>query len=166
MRRRQSKVIVIPVFFWEALKKTTLKDLTEMLGKETVYLFNNSETKGNSPSYSYNQQKVAKELLSIDELSVIDGDKCILQVRGVRPFFSNKYDITKHKHYRFLSDASPKNKFNLEGHISRKLKVNPVEEYEFFEYIPVDEELPTEVLVDFTDLGYSDEDFMEDFEPI
>jgi len=147
-------------------EKTTLKDLTEMLGKETVYLFNNSETKGNSPSYSYNQQKVAKELLSIDELSVIDGDKCILQVRGVRPFFSNKYDITKHKHYRFLSDANPKNKFNLERHISRKLKVNPAEEYEFFEYIPVDEELPTEVLVDFTDLGYSDEDFMEDFEPI
>ena len=147
-------------------EKTTLKDLSEALGKETIYLINSSTSKGNSASFSQNQQKLGKSLLSEDELFIMDGEKCILQVRGVRPFFSNKYDITAHKHYRYLSDADPKNKFNLEKHISRKLVVKPTEEYEFFEYVPVDEELPTEALADFNDLSYDFEDFPEDLEPL
>ena len=92
---------------------------------------------------------------------------CILQLRGVRPFLSKKFDITRHKHYKFLSDANPKNTFNLERHINRLLKVQPEEEFEFFEYIPVDEELPTEALIDSTDLyGDDDEDFEDDWEPV
>jgi type IV secretion system protein VirD4 len=152
--------------FLGGCEKTTLKDLAEALGKETIYLFNTSTSKGNSESFSQNQQKLGKSLLSEDELAVMDGEKCILQVRGVRPFFSNKYDITTHKHYGFLSDADTKNTFNLEKHITRKLKVKPTEEYEFFEYIPVDEELPAAALVDFTDFAYDDENFSEDLEPL
>ena len=144
--------------FLGGAKKTTLKDLTEALGKETVYLTNSGTSKGQSTSYSQNQQKLGKSLLSEDELSIMDGEKCILQVRGARPFFSKKYDITKHKHYKYLSDANPKNKFNLDRHINRQLKVKPTEEFEFFEYIVMDEELPTEM--------FDDVDFEDDLEPI
>jgi len=137
-------------------EKTTLKDLSESLGKETIYLLNNSVSKGNSPSFSQNQQKLGKELMSIDELSVMDGSKCILQLRGVRPFLSDKFDITRHKNYRYLSDANPKNAFDIEKFVSKKLKVKPDEEYEHFEYIPTDEEIPDEVF----------EDYPVDLEPI
>ena len=138
------------VLFLGSKEKTTLKDLSESLGKETIYLLNNSVSKGNSPSYSQNQQKVGKELMSLDELSVMDGSKCILQLRGVRPFLSDKFDITKHKNYRYLSDANPKNAFNIEKFVSRRLKVKPDEQYEYFEYTP-DEEMPIEAFEDFTE---------------
>ena len=102
---------------------TTLKDLSEMLGKETIDAFNTSDTRGNSPSYGTTFQKMGHELLSRDELAVLDGGKCILQLRGVRPFLSSKYDITKHPHYKYLSDADPKNAFDVERFIRRRMKV-------------------------------------------
>jgi len=147
------------VLFLGGKEKTTLKDLSESLGKETIYLLNNSVSKGNSPSFSQNTQKLGKELMSIDELSVMDGGKCILQLRGVRPFLSEKYDITKHKNYRYLSDANPKYAFNIEKFVSTKLVIKPDEEYEYFEYDPPDEEMPDEVFDDFGDMP-------EDLEPI
>lgn len=117
-------------------EKTTLKDLTETLGKETIHMLNNSITKGNSPSYGQNYQKLGRELMALDELSVMDGAKCILQLRGVRPFFSDKYDITQHKNYKYLSDANPKNTFSIERFLSTRLKVNPEEVYEVYEFEP------------------------------
>ena len=146
-------------------EKTTLKDLTEALGKETIYQMNSSTSKGQSASYSQNQQKLGKSLMSEDELNVLDGEMCILQVRGVRPFLSKKYDITSHKHYRFLSDANPKNAFNLEKHINRTLVVKPTDEFEHFAFMPVDEELPTEVLADDFAQSYDQDDFDDDLEP-
>ena len=99
---------------------TTLKDLSEMLGKETIDSFNTSETRSNQKSYGLNYQKLGKELMTQDEIAVMDGGKCILQLRGVRPFFSDKFDITKHPNYRYLSDADPKNAFDMEKHIKRR----------------------------------------------
>ena len=104
-------------------EKTTLEELSKMLGRETVDLYNISITRGNSPSYNQNYQKLGKDLMSVDELSVMDGSKCIMQLRGERPFFSNKYDITKHKNYRLLLDSSDKNIFNVEQHLSTELKL-------------------------------------------
>jgi len=115
-------------------EKTTLKDLTESLGKETIDYLNTSVTRGNSPSFGQSFQKLGKELMSLDELSVMDGNKCILQLRGVRPFLSNKYDITKHKNYRYLSDADPKNTFDIVKYLSTHKKPKPDEEYQVFEY--------------------------------
>jgi type IV secretion system protein VirD4 len=138
-------------------EKTTLKDMSESLGKETIYLLNNSVSKGNSPSFSQNQQKLGKELMSIDELSVMDGGKCILQVRGVRPFLSDKYDITKHKNYRLLSDANPKNAFDIEKFVSTRLKVKPDEEYTHHEYVEADEEMPQAAYNDFQQPGNDEE---------
>jgi type IV secretion system protein VirD4 len=135
--------------FLGGAEKTTLKDLTESLGKETVYMLNNGVSRGNSPSYSQNTQKLGKDLMSLDELSVMDGSKCILQLRGVRPFLSDKYDITKHKNYRYLSDANPKNAFDIGKFLSAKLKVKPEDQYEFFEYEPPEDELPDEAFGDF-----------------
>lgn len=117
-------------------EKTTLKDLTESLGKETIDMLNSSITKGNSPSYGQNYQKLGRELMAMDELAVMDGSKCILQLRGVRPFFSDKYDITQHKNYKYLSDANPKNTFSIERFLSTQLKVKPDEEYEVYEFEP------------------------------
>lgn len=117
-------------------EKTTLKDLTETLGKETIHMLNNSVTKGNSPSYGQNYQKLGRELMALDELSVMDGAKCILQLRGVRPFFSDKFDITQHKNYKYLSDATPKNTFSIERFLSTRLKVKPDEAYEVYEFEP------------------------------
>jgi type IV secretion system protein VirD4 len=141
-------------------EKTTLKDMSESLGKETIYLLNNSVSKGNSPSYSQSQQKLGKELMSIDELGVMDGGKCILQVRGVRPFLSDKYDITKHKNYRYLSDAHPKNAFNIERFVSTRLKIKSDEKFTHHEYIDADEEMPVEAFGDFKQPG-DDEDIMD-----
>ena len=108
---------------------TTLKDLSEMLGKETIDAFNTSDTRGNSPSYGTTFQKMGHELLSRDELAVLDGGKCILQLRGVRPFLSDKYDLTQHPNYKLTSDYDPKNIFDIEKYLNRKEKINPNDEF-------------------------------------
>ena len=108
---------------------TTLKDLSEMLGKETIDAFNTSDTRGNSPSYGTTFQKMGHELLSRDELAVLDGGKCILQLRGVRPFLSDKYDLTQHPNYKLTSDYDPKNIFDIEKYLNRKTKIHPGDEF-------------------------------------
>ena len=108
-------------------EKTTLKELAEVLGKETIDLYNTSDTRGTSQSYGLNYQKTGKELMSQDEIAVMDGGKCITQLRGVRPFFSDKFDITKHKRYKELSDFDPKNAFDIEDYVKHlhRIKVTP-----------------------------------------
>ncbi|PDX71932.1 conjugal transfer protein TraG [Faecalibacterium prausnitzii] len=108
---------------------TTLKDLSEMLGKETIDAFNTSDTRGNSPSYGTTFQKMGHELLSRDELAVLDGGKCILQLRGVRPFLSDKYDLTQHPNYKLTSDYDPKNALDIEKFVNRKEKIHPGDEF-------------------------------------
>ena len=108
---------------------TTLKDLSEMLGKETIDAFNTSDTRGNSPSYGTTFQKMGHELLSRDELAVLDGGKCILQLRGVRPFLSDKYDLTQHPNYKLTSDYDLKNTFDIEKYLNRKEKIHPGDEF-------------------------------------
>ena len=112
---------------------TTLKELSAALGKETIDTFNTGESRGRERSHSLNYQKLGKELMSQDELAVLNGGKCILQLRGVRPFLSDKYDITKHPNYKYLSDANPKNAFDIEKFLSTKLKLKPEEEFEVFD---------------------------------
>ena len=111
---------------------TTLKELSTALGKETIDTFNTGESRGRETSHSLNYQKLGKELASVDELAVLDGGKCILQLRGVRPFLSEKYDITKHPNYKYLSDADRRNTFDIEKFLSTKLKVKPEETYEVY----------------------------------
>lgn len=118
---------------------TTLKELSASLGKETIDMYNTSITKGTQESHGQNFQKLGKELMSVDELAVLDGGKCILQLRGVRPFLSDKYDITKHPRYQYLKDADERNAFNIEKFLSTKLKLREEEEYEVYE-IDVEEE--------------------------
>ena len=103
--------------------------------------------------------------MSVDELSVMDGSKCVLQLRGVRPFLSDKYDITKHKNYRFLSDANPKNAFDIGKFVSKRLKVDPDEDYLLVEYTPTDDEMPEEALGDYqsSDEAVEESDDFEDF---
>lgn len=113
---------------------TTLKEMSEMLGKETIDLFNTSDTRGTNRSYGINYQKTGKDLMSKDELAVMDGSMCIMQLRGVRPFFSKKYDITRHKRYRQLSDSNPKLAFNIERYMKRGLVLKSDEEVEVHEY--------------------------------
>ena len=108
---------------------TTLKDLAEALGKETIDSYNNSDTRGNSPSYGTNYQKLGHELMSRDELAVLDGGKCILQLRGVRPFLSDKYDLTQHPNYKMTSDADPKNALDIEKYLSHKEKIRPDDQF-------------------------------------
>ena len=119
---------------------TTLKELSTALGKETIDTFNTGESRGRETSHSLNYQKLGKELASVDELAVLDGGKCILQLRGVRPFLSEKYDITKHPNYKYLSDADRRNTFDIEKFLSTKLKVKPEETYDSYE-VAVTEEL-------------------------
>ena len=107
----------------------TLKDLSEMLGKETIDAFNTSDTRGNSPSYGTNYSKLGHELLSRDELAVMDGGKCILQLRGVRPFLSDKYDLTQHPNYKLTSDFDEKNRFDIEKYLNRKTEIHPGDEF-------------------------------------
>ena len=115
-------------------EKTTLKEMSELLGKETIDSFNTSETRSNQKSYGLNYQKLGKELMTQDEIAVMDGGKCILQLRGVRPFFSDKFDITKHPNYRYLSDTDPKNAFDMEKHIKRRPAiVKPNEVFDYYE---------------------------------
>ena len=114
-------------------EKTTLKELAEVLGKETIDLYNTSDTRGTSQSYGLNYQKTGKELMSQDEIAVMDGGKCIMQLRGVRPFFSNKYDICKHKNYKYLSDYDKKNIFDIEKYLSTNLILKPEDEVELYQ---------------------------------
>ena len=127
------------MIFLGGKEKTTLKDLSETLGKETIDMFNTSDTRGTQRSYGLNYQKLGKELMSMDELAVMDGGKCILQLRGVRPFLSEKYDITKHPNYKYLSDYDKRNTFNIEKYLSTKLKPKPDEVYDVYEIDLTDE---------------------------
>jgi len=108
---------------------TTLKELNQALGKETIDTYNTSNTRGNSPSYGMNYQKLGKDLATVDELAVLDGGKCILQLRGVRPFKSDKYDLTQHPNYKYTSDFDKKNEFNIEQFLSRRLKLKAGDEF-------------------------------------
>ena len=114
-------------------EKSTLKEMSEILGKETIDLYNTGESRGKETSHSLNYQKVGKELMSMDEISVMDGGKCILQLRGVRPFLSNKYDLLKHPKYYLTSDADERNTFNIEKYLSHKLKVKPTDTVEVYD---------------------------------
>ena len=127
------------MIFLGGKEKTTLKDLSETLGKETIDMFNTSDTRGAQRSYGLNYQKLGKELMSMDELAVMDGGKCILQLRGVRPFLSEKYDITKHPQYNYLSDFDKRNTFDIEKYLSTKLKPKPDEIYDVYEINLTDE---------------------------
>ena len=119
--------------FLGGAEPTTLKELNQSLGKETIDTYNTGESRGREVSHSLNYQKLGKDLATIDELAVLDGGKCILQLRGVRPFMSNKYDITKHPNYKYLSDANPKNNFDIEKYLSAQLKTKPDEVYQIYE---------------------------------
>lgn len=119
--------------FLGGAEPTTLKELNQSLGKETIDTFNTGESRGREVSHSLNYQKLGKDLATIDELAVLDGGKCILQLRGVRPFMSNKFDITKHPNYKYLSDADPKNNFDIEKYLSTQLRTKPDDVYEVFE---------------------------------
>ena len=121
------------VIFLGGKEKTTLKELSEALGRETIDTLNTGESRGRETSRSTNFQKLGKELMSVDELAVMDGRKCILQLRGVRPFLSDKYDITQHPNYKYLSDADSKNTFDIERFLKRRLKLKPDEQYDVFE---------------------------------
>ena len=131
-------------------EKETLEEWSKLLGKETICTFNNSETKGNSPSYGKNFQKLGKELMTMDELAVLDGEMCIVQVRGVRPFLSKKYDITKHPLYKQLSDHDKRNRFDVEKFLSTKLKVKSTDRFEVY-----DVELPDAPAEAFGDMPAS-----------
>ena len=119
---------------------STLKELSQSLGKETIDTYNTGESRGRETSHSLNYQKLGRELMSVDDLATLDGNKCILQVRGLRPFLSDKYDITKHPNYKYLSDANPKNTFDVEKYMSRRLKLKADEEYEVYEIDETDDE--------------------------
>ena len=126
-------------------EKTTLKEMAETLGKETIDTYNTGESRGREISHSLNYQKLGKELMSVDELAVMDGSKCILQVRGVRPFLSNKYDITRHPNYKYLSDADPKNTFDIEKFLNHRLKLKDKDEYDTYEITIDDDEYDAEL---------------------
>ena len=114
-------------------EQTTLKELNTSLGKETIDMYNTGESRGQSQSYNMNYQKLGKDLMSIDELAVMDGSKCILQLRGVRPFLSDKYDLTQHPNYRLTSDYDKKNYFDVEKFLTHKLKLNKRDVYDVVE---------------------------------
>ena len=119
--------------FLGGAEQTTLKDLNTILGKETIDMYNTGESRGQSQSYSMNYQKLGHDLMSMDELAVMDGSKCIVQVRGVRPFLSDKYDLTQHPNYKYTADADKKNWFDVEKYLSHKLVLKPDDEYEVIE---------------------------------
>ena len=144
------------LLFLGGKEKTTLKEMEELLGKETIDTYNTGESRGREVSHSLNYQKLGKSLMSVDELAVMDGGKCILQLRGVRPFLSDKYDITSHPNYKYLSDSNKKNAFDIEKYLSRQLKLRLEEEYEAFEVSisdnPQDDEALLEEWTDTTQL--------------
>ena len=129
------------VLFLGGKESSTLKEISETLGKETIDLYNTSDTRGSNRSYGLNYQKTGKELMSRDELAVMDGDKCILQLRGVRPFLSNKYDITKHKRYKELADYDKKNAFDVEKYLEHRLVLPKDAEFELYECNVTEEEI-------------------------
>ena len=129
------------VLFLGGKESSTLKEISETLGKETIDLYNTSDTRGSNRSYGLNYQKTGKELMSRDELAVMDGSKCILQLRGVRPFFSDKFDITKHKRYKELADYDKKNEFDVEKYLEHKLVLSKNELFEVFETEVTDDDL-------------------------
>lgn len=129
------------VLFLGGKESSTLKEISETLGKETIDLYNTSDTRGTSQSYGLNYQKTGKELMSRDELAVMDGNKCILQLRGVRPFLSNKYDITKHKRYKELADADKRNSFDVEKYLEHKLVFSQNTEFEVYEVNVTEEDV-------------------------
>ena len=120
------------MLFLGGKEKTTLKEISELLGKETIDSFNTSETRSNQKSYGLNYQKLGKSLMTEDEIAVMDGGKCILQIRGVRPFLSDKYDITKHKNYKYLADYDKKNIFDIEKELNPRYEPKPNDEVEVF----------------------------------
>ena len=132
------------VIFLGGKEQTTLKSMEETLGKETIDTYNTGESRGREVSHSLNYQKLGKSLMSMDELAVMDGGMCILQLRGVRPFFSHKFDITQHPNYRYLSDADPRNALDIEQLLSTRLRPKPDEEYEVIEVTVSDADLPPE----------------------
>lgn len=136
------------LLFLGGKEKTTLKEMEELLGKETIDTYNTGESRGREVSHSLNYQKLGKSLMSIDELAVMDGGKCILQLRGVRPFLSDKYDITSHPNYKYLSDSNKKNAFDIEKYLSRQLKLRLEEEYEAFEVSISDNSRDDEALLE------------------
>ena len=144
------------LLFLGGKEKTTLKEMEELLGKETIDTYNTGESRGREVSHSLNYQKLGKSLMSVDELAVMDGGKCILQLRGVRPFLSDKYDITSHPNYKYLSDSNNKNAYDIEKYLSRQLKLRLEEEYEAFEVSisdnPQDDEALLEEWTDSTQL--------------
>ena len=146
------------VIFLGGKEKTTLKELSEALGRETIDTLNTGESRGRETSRSTNFQKLGKELMSVDELAVLDGRKCILQLRGVRPFLSDKYDITKHPYYKYLSDADPRNTFHIDRFLSRRMKPKADESYHVFE-TSVDED---EISAETDEPDSTDEDFIFD----
>ncbi len=121
------------MLFLGGKESSTLKEISETLGKETIDLYNTSDTRGQSQSYGTNYQKTGKELMTRDELSVMDGNKCILQLRGVRPFYSDKFDITRHKRYRELSDYDKKNQFDAESYVKRRLRLKKKESFDLYD---------------------------------
>lgn len=128
------------MLFLGGKESTTLKEISETLGKETIDLYNTSDTHGQNRSFSLNYQKTGKELMSRDELAVMDGNKCILQLRGVRPFLSNKFDITGHRRYKELSDYDDKNTFDVEKYLQHRLQISPKEEFDLYEVNGSEEE--------------------------
>ena len=146
------------MIFLGGKERTTLKELAETLGRETIDTYNTGESRGKETSHSMNYQKLGKELMSVDELAVLDGRKCILQLRGVRPFLSDKYDITKHPYYKYLSDADPRNTFHIDRFLSRRMKPKADESYHVFE-TSVDED---EISAETDEPDSTDEDFIFD----
>lgn len=142
------------LLFLGGKEKTTLKEMEELLGKETIDTYNTGESRGREVSHSLNYQKLGKSLMSVDELAVMDGGKCILQLRGVRPFLSDKYDITAHPNYKYLSDSDPKNAFHIEKYLSTQLKLRLEDECAVWEIDvdddPNDEDAYLEELTDIT----------------
>ena len=129
-------------------EQSTLKELSQSLGRETIDTYNTGESRGREQSHSLNYQKLGRELMSVDDLATMDGNKCILQIRGLRPFYSDKYDITKHPNYKYLSDADKRNTFDVEKYMSRRLALKADEEYDVYEIDDVD--LDEEELTDDT----------------
>ena len=127
------------MLFLGGKERTTLKELAETLGRETIDTYNTGESRGREVSHSLNYQKLGKELMTVDELATMSGNKCILQLRGVRPFLSDKYDITRHPNYKYLSDANPNNAFIIERFLSTKLKLKPTDTFVIYETTETDE---------------------------
>ena len=145
-------------------EKTTLKDMAETLGRETIDIFNTGESRGRDVSHSLSYQKLGKELMSVDELSVLDGGKCILQLRGVRPFLSDKYDITKHPNYRYLSDADPKNAFDIDAYLSHHLTLRVNDVYDQYEVVVEEEDEEEETMVEAIAILPEDENYDDPYD--